>query len=149
MKNVLLLSLLSLFFLQTNSQSAYKAKFVIPASYATDIMNNDGILALGDQQGEGAGKMSAAVFKAQDYCRAELKDFEFDARFIVVSADVYFSGANFRGVETGAITSSSFKPIKKLQERCTSGSFVFFDNIKVIGPDKKLRTIESVSYKLY
>ena len=93
--------------------------------------------------------MSAAAFKNQEYCRVELKDFEFEVQFNIVSAKVYFSGANFRGVETGAITSSSLKPVKDLKARCTIGSIVTFDEVKVIGPDNKIRTIPGATYILY
>ncbi len=95
------------------------------------------------------GRMSAIEFKSQDYCRAELKDFEFDARFIVVSATVYFSGANFRGVEKAVITSNSLKSISSLKGRCIPGSIVVFDDVKVKGPDNVIRTIPGVSYMLY
>ena len=93
--------------------------------------------------------MSAAVFKAQEFCRAELKDFEFDIHYSVVSAVVYFYGANFKNAEKAAITSSSLKPIKTLMDRCIPGSIVIFDEVKVIGPDNKLRTIQGLSIVLY
>ncbi len=94
-------------------------------------------------------RMRAGVFKAQDYCRAELKDFEFDARFDIVSAVVYFTGANFKNIERGAINSSSLKPIKEQMNRCVPGSVVIFDEVKVIGPDKLIRTIPGSSIILY
>ena len=95
------------------------------------------------------GKMSSVVFKRQDYCRAELKDFEFDAKFLVVGATVYFSGANFASIEQGTITSSSLKPIKHLMDRCKPGSLVVFDNVKVKGPDELVRTIPGITLKLF
>lgn len=96
-----------------------------------------------------AGRLSSIVFKNQDYCRAELEDFEFDAKFSVLSATVYFSGANFKDVERGYITSNSLKPIKKLMDRCLPGSVVVFDDVKVKGPDNLVRTIPGVSLTLY
>ena len=101
------------------------------------------------QQQTNDGKMSCAVFKAQDYCRAELENFDFDAHFVVLSATVYFSGGNFKPFATGAITSSSLKPIKDLMSQCTPGTIVIFEDIKVKGPDEKVRTLQSVSYRLY
>jgi hypothetical protein len=94
-------------------------------------------------------KMPAVIFRAQDVCRAELKDFEFDVQFNVVSATVYFSGTNFRGVETGFINSNSLKPIRNLMARCAPGTMVIFDNVKVIGPDKLIRPIQGTSYLLH
>lgn len=94
-------------------------------------------------------KMSAAVFKAQDYCRVELKDFEFDVQFKIVSATVYFTGTNFKNVEKGSINSTSLKPIKEQMQRCAPGSIVIFDDIKVTGPDNTVRPINSLSLLLY
>jgi hypothetical protein len=94
-------------------------------------------------------KMLAVVFRKQDACRAELKDFEFDVQYKVVSATVYFSGGNFRNVEAGYINSNSLEPIKKLLERCVPGTMVVFDNVKVVGPDKLIRSIQGTSYLLH
>ncbi|MFT3980793.1 MAG: GldM family protein [Ferruginibacter sp.] len=94
-------------------------------------------------------RISAVEFKNQDFCRAELDNFEFDASFKVVSATVYFTGANFVNTVTAAISGNSLKPLGELMKRCTAGTIVIFDNIKVIGPDKIIRTIQSVSYSLY
>ncbi len=101
------------------------------------------------QDSEGSGRMSSIVFKMQDYCRAELKDFEFDVRFEVVSATVYFTGANFTSMKRGFIKSSSLEPIKDLMKQCQPGSIVTFDEIKVKGPDNLVRTLPGVSYILY
>jgi hypothetical protein len=104
---------------------------------------------INSQEESGYGRMSSIAFKSQDYCRAELDNFEFDAHFSVVSATVYFSGANFREVEKGFITSSSFKPIKNLMARCLPGTRVVFDDIKVKGPDNIIRTIQGIGLLLY
>lgn len=99
--------------------------------------------------GQQAGKMRSIVFKSQDFCRVELKDFDFDVQFSLVSATVYFTGSNFTGVEKGYLVSNSLQPIKKLMDRCQPGSIVVFDEIKVKGPDQEIRTIEGVTYQLY
>ena len=94
-------------------------------------------------------KMPAAVFKAQDYCRIEMKDFDFDVQFKVVSATVYFTGTNFKNVEKGSINSTSLKPIKDQMQRCAPGSIVIFDEVKVLGPDNAIRPINGISLLLY
>jgi hypothetical protein len=106
-------------------------------------------LLLEPLQGTGPGNIRSIDFKSQDFCRVELKDFEFDIRFTVVSATVYFSGKNFPTVEKGFIVSNSLKPIKKMMDRCQPGSVVVFDDIKVKGPDNEVRSIEGVTYQLY
>jgi hypothetical protein len=101
------------------------------------------------QQERGNGKLACVEFKAQEFCRAEVPDFDFDARFTIVSATAYFSAANFPSVEKGFISSNSLKPLKKLMDRCLPGTRVTFDDIKVKGPDDKIRTIQGVSWLLY
>ena len=137
MKALILLSLLSIPTVELNNKIS-TAKESLTAEVKANL-----------QPEPAYGRMSAIEFKSQDYCRAELKDFEFDARFIVISATVYFSGANFRDVEKGIITSNSLKPINSLKMRCIPGSIVVFDDIKVKGPDNIIRTIPGVSYMLY
>ncbi|MGB4843704.1 MAG: GldM family protein [Ferruginibacter sp.] len=101
------------------------------------------------QPDPGSEKMTAVIFRAQDFCRAELKDFEFDAEFRIISATIYFSGENFRNTESGTINSSSLKPVKHLMKRCVPGSIVVFDNVKVMGPDKQVRPIAGLSLILH
>jgi gliding motility-associated protein GldM len=98
------------------------------------------------------GRMPSNAFKAQDFIRAELLNFDFAARFNVTGATVYFSGAGFANsgsVQTGAITSGSLAPIKSKMDLCKPGSTVTFDDLKVVGPDGRSRTIPPVSFVLY
>ena len=97
----------------------------------------------------GKERISAVVFKNQQFCRAELEDFEFETRFDIVSADVYFTGTNFKNTEQRSINSSSLKPLRDLMLQCSPGTNVVFDNIKVKGPDNTVRVIAGVSYLLY
>jgi hypothetical protein len=87
-----------------------------------------------DTQEPGQSKMSAVAFRSQEFCRAELKDFEFDAQFRIVSATIYFSGANFRQVEQGVITSASLKPVRSLMDRCVPWVDRYFRQCKSYGP---------------
>ncbi len=147
MKHVLLFSFLSLGILPVNNRLFSiegNTSIPDPVSFADD---NKGFNICSQPSPENE-KMTAVVFRSQDVCRAELKDFIFDIQYNVVSATVYFSGANFRNVETGFITGSSLKPIRNLIARCAPGTMVVFDNVKVIGPDKEVRTIQGTSYML-
>lgn len=98
---------------------------------------------------EVSGRMRSVVFKSQQYCRVELKDFVFDVKFYVVSATVYFTGASFNGVEKGYITSNSLQPVRNLIDRCQPGSIVVFDDVKVKGPENEVRSIAGTAYHLY
>jgi hypothetical protein len=149
MKQVILFSLLSLGILPVNNQMTSVAGNITatdPVSFKDD---NSNVLNLFSQPSPENEKMLAVIFRAQDACRAELKDFEFDVHYSVVGATVYFSGTNFKNVETGFINSNSLKPIRGLMARCAPGSMVIFDNVKVKGPDNLVRPIQGTSYLLH
>ena len=98
------------------------------------------------------GRMPSNVFKAQDFIRAELLYFDFDARFNVTGATIYFAGAGFSNsgsIQTATITSGNLAPIKSKMDLCKPGSTVTFDDLKVVGPDGRTRTIPPVSFVLY
>jgi hypothetical protein len=98
------------------------------------------------------GRVQSNVFKAQDFLRAELLNFDFDAKFNVTGATVYFAGAGFStggGVQTGTLTSGSLAPIKAKMDLCKPGSTVTFDDLKVVGPDGRTRTIPPISFVLF
>ncbi len=149
MKQLLLFPFLSIGFLQLNNQLDFVETNNGYANKMCGNKINDEIINLGVQDGGGSGRMAAAVFKSQEFCRVELKDFEFDAQFNLSSVTVYFTGANFKIPEKAILTNTSLKPIKSQMERCTPGSVVIFDEVKVDGPDKLLRTIPGMSVLLY
>ena len=98
------------------------------------------------------GRMQSNIFKAQDFLRAELQNFDFDARFNVTGATVYFAGAGFANsgsIQTASITSGSLGPIKGKMDLCKPGSTVTFDDLKVVGPDGRTRTIPPVTFVLF
>jgi gliding motility-associated protein GldM len=97
---------------------------------------------------DGKVRMPAVIFKSQTACRADLENFYFDLRYTVVSATVYFSGANFPSVKIGNLTGSSLEGLKNYISQCGPGSVITFDNIKVSGPDGT-RPIDAVSIALY
>lgn len=98
--------------------------------------------------GTGKARVPAIEFKNQDFCRAELENFDFDLKFNIVSANVYFSGANFPSVQQGSITNNNLISIKAQMARCGPGSSITFVNIKVQGPDG-VRSIDERSITLY
>ncbi|UEG51158.1 gliding motility protein GldM [Ferruginibacter lapsinanis] len=99
--------------------------------------------------GPGGTRMASVAFKNQQFCRADLENFDFDARFSVVSATVYFSGANFGNVQTATLTGNNLSSLSAYMQRCGPGSAITFDNVKVQGPDGKQRTIQGVGIVLY
>ncbi len=98
--------------------------------------------------GTGKVRMPSVEFKNQQFCRAELENFDFDLQFRIVSATVYFSGAGFPNVVTSALSGNSLAGIQSFFSRCQPGSVVTFDNVKVQGPDG-VRGIDGKSIALY
>ena len=98
--------------------------------------------------GSGKVRMPSVEFKSQQFCRADLENFDFDLKFSIVSATVYFSGANFPNVAQASITGNSLAALSSFIQRCGPGSVVTFDNIKVQGPDG-VRGIDGKSIALY
>ena len=99
--------------------------------------------------GSGKARVPAVEFKNQQYCRADLgDDFLFDLKFNVVSAQVYFSGANFPNLQSGTISGNSLAGISAFVQKCGPGSSITFINIKVQGPDG-IRTIDERAITLY
>jgi len=93
------------------------------------------------------GAIQAAVFKAQQFCRADLENFDFDARFNVVGATMYFTGAGFPIPQPVTISSNSLAGIAQMA-KCQPGTSVIFDQVKVIGPDGSSRTIPGPGFLL-
>jgi gliding motility-associated protein GldM len=99
--------------------------------------------------GSGKTRVPSVEFKNQGYCRADMGEgFDFDLKFNVVSATVYFSGAGFSQPVIKQISGNSLSSISGELNRCIPGSSITFDNIKVQGPDGQ-RVIESRAYTLY
>jgi gliding motility-associated protein GldM len=98
--------------------------------------------------GSGKARVPAVEFKNQQYCRADLLNFDFDLRYSVVSATVYFGGAGFPSSAIGNITNGSLDGVKALMAKCGPGSNIAFTNIKVSGPDG-VRGIDEAAISLY
>jgi hypothetical protein len=96
--------------------------------------------------GSGKARMASVEFKNAQYCRAELENFDFELRIPVVSADVFFTGANFPNVAQEKLTGYNISTLKNLS-KCIPGTTIIFDNIKVQAPEG-LRTIDSKTYTL-
>ena len=96
-----------------------------------------------------SGRIQSVVFKNQNFARAELENFDFDAHFNIVSATLYFSGANFPSVQSAEIHGGSLEPVKSFLQRSIPGTSVTFDNVKVQGPYGIVRSIPGPGFILY
>jgi len=104
----------------------------------------DPVFKIGPSSG---GAIQAAVFKAQQFCRADLENFDFDARFQVVGGTVYFTGAGFPVPQSVSLVGNNLGGIAQMQ-KCGPGSSVIFDQVQVVGPDGSKRTIQSPGFLL-
>ena len=106
----------------------------------------DPVFMVGPSKG---GRLQSVMFKNQQFCRAELENFDFDARFSVISATVYFAGANFANVQTQTISGGSLASLQSQFAKCIPGTSVTFDNVKVQGPDGTVRVIQGPGFILF
>ncbi|RYD58227.1 MAG: gliding motility protein GldM [Sphingobacteriales bacterium] len=101
--------------------------------------------------GKSQGTMPTNIFKAQQGIVAALDAFDFDARFMVTSFQ--FSMLPKRGELIGPYPSNSplfsaKKDISDAIQRAKPGDRVFFEEIKGVGPDKRPRVLNNVSFLL-
>ncbi|MEO6683393.1 MAG: gliding motility protein GldM [Ginsengibacter sp.] len=106
----------------------------------------DPVLMVGPSEG---GRLQSVVFKNQQFARAELKGFDFEYRYSVVSATVYFSGANFPSTVQATINGGSLAGIKQHLDKCIPGTSVNFDNVRVQGPGGPVKSIPGPGFILY
>ena len=91
----------------------------------------------------GGGTMQAVVFRGQQFVRADLENFDFEARFNVTGATIYFNNPGDRNVKKVTLSSGSLGPAGDYMKTLVPGSTVIFDNIRVVGPDGVTRTIQN------
>ena len=91
----------------------------------------------------GGGKLQAVVFRGQQFVRADLENFDFEAKFSVTGATVYFTNPGDRNVKQVSLTSGNLGAASEYMKSLVPGSTVIFDNIRVVGPDGQPRTIQN------
>jgi gliding motility-associated protein GldM len=91
----------------------------------------------------GGGRMQAVVFRSQQFVRADLEAFDFEAKFTVTGATVYFNIPGVRNVQQATLSSGNLSQAAAIMSQLVPGSNVVFDNIKVVGPDGQPRTIQN------
>lgn len=106
----------------------------------------DPVLKVGVNKG---GSMKAADFKVQGGLRADLEDFEFEGvKYEVVGYRVGIS-AKGKEYQEGDATSAYFPGSVTASIRALRpGDEVYFENVKVKGPDNVVRSMPSTIFKL-
>jgi gliding motility-associated protein GldM len=100
----------------------------------------DPIIKVGPSSG---GRMQAVVFRSQQFVRADLENFDFEAKFSVTGGTVYFMNPGDRNVKQISLTSGNLGAAGDYMKTLAPGSTVIFDNIRVVGPDGQPRTIQN------
>lgn len=105
----------------------------------------DPVLMVGPSEG---GRIQSVIFKNQNFARAELKNFDFDYHYSIVSANVYFSGANFPNIRQETIKNGNLSSLSELMRLCIPGTTVIFDNVRVQGPGGPVKSIPGAGFIL-
>ncbi len=100
----------------------------------------DPIIKVGPSSG---GRLQAVIFRSQQFVRADLENFDFEAKFRVTGGTIYFSNPGDRSVKQVSLTSGSLGAAAAYMNALVPGSTVIFDNIRVVGPDGQPRTIQN------
>lgn len=95
------------------------------------------------------GSISAALFKAQGGLFARLLESEFDAPFQVLSYKLGGNGGAFPTYQEAPNEGPRWSGnAASIVSRATPGSSIFFDQIRVKGPDGKVRELPGIYFNL-
>ncbi|MGN6568139.1 MAG: gliding motility protein GldM [Flavipsychrobacter sp.] len=101
--------------------------------------------------GKNSGCLPSNVFKVQSGVIANLKNFEFDARFVVTSFSFSMlpKHAELIGPLTvnGAVFSNNAEVVKAMS-RAKPGDKIFIEDIKAKGPDGRTRPLNSITLSI-
>jgi hypothetical protein len=93
--------------------------------------------------------MSSAEFKAMGGIIAKLEESEFEAGFRVESYTISAVGGNITIYATANNTGNRWTgEAERLVNRCSPGTTVFFDDITVVGPGGRKRSIAPMKFTL-
>jgi len=94
------------------------------------------------------GTVSVSQFKAQGGMIANLKDFDFDMRFDVISFRMLYFAAR-KDVEPFANTGAIYNAkLQQIIRNAKAGDRFIFDEVKVVGPDKITRKLPPAVYSI-
>lgn len=106
----------------------------------------DPIPMVGQSKG---GAMPAATFKAMGGMMAKLLDSEFDAPYQVISYTLGANGGSFQTYQQAANEGPRWNGgAAAIIGRATPGTSVFFDQIRVKGPDGRVRELPGIFFNL-
>jgi len=94
--------------------------------------------------GKTSGLINSAVFKAQPGVIARLDNFDFETQF-KVTAFRFMYKPKVGDLQVVDVTGNRFTdPCQTIMQRARPGDMVFFESVKAVGPDKKVRSINPI-----
>jgi hypothetical protein len=87
--------------------------------------------------------------KSQIGIVAKLENFDFDAKFNVISYEYFYQpkrGTPLEGTMTGMFTNVG--DIKSVMDKLKPGDKLFFDRIMAVGPDKRPRNLGTLAFSI-
>lgn len=94
------------------------------------------------------GKVATATFKVQRGVIADLADFVFDVRFLVVSFELTYAAKRQDLIIEKATSGAFTSKMLELMSRAKPGDTFYLDEVRVKGPDGQIRKLPSASYSL-
>lgn len=93
------------------------------------------------------GNTQPGTIKSQSGLVAMLKDFDFDAKFSIVSFQMVYSskGEIFKAETQGPMFNAN---MKQFLDRAKPKDIIFIDEIKVVGPDKQPRKLGQIAFTI-
>ncbi len=95
------------------------------------------------------GPTPVSTFKAQVVVLATLADFDFDVKFPVISFDLTYAAKRQDLITDSQIHGATFTDkMQEFMKRAKPGDVFYLDNIKCKAPDKTVRKLPSIIYKM-
>ncbi|MBP6625745.1 MAG: hypothetical protein KA198_11270, partial [Chitinophagaceae bacterium] len=104
--------------------------------------------------GKSGGTIAAGELRVQEAIFAKLENFDFEAKFTVISFDVTYQKKRSPDLEIASSSTqyltgpNASKAVQDLVTKVKIGDRIYFENIKAVGPDKVVRNIGSVIFTI-
>lgn len=128
----------------TNVDVTAKGKAFPPFPFRVKLIPNP----IAKVSGMPGGRVGAAVWKAQKGVIADLENFDFDAKFEVLSYNMFYQ-PKLQDPGIASATGASFSPaMQSFMQKAKPGDIFYIEEIKVKGPDGLSRKIPGIAFKI-
>ncbi len=98
--------------------------------------------------GKAGGNIKAGELRVQRGVQADLENFDFDAKFTVISFDMVFA-ARRQDLAISKGNGPAFNDVMKgYMNRAKPGDLLYLENVRVKGPDGQARSIPGITFKV-